>query len=40
MLSEEAQDFIMTLLQPKPDDRGNALTAIGHKWFKNHEREI
>ena len=37
MLSEEARDFIMTVLKPNPEERGTAISAIGHKWFKKYE---
>jgi len=40
LLSDAAKDFIMTVLQPYPANRGHALSAIRHPWFKNHEKEI
>ena len=30
----------MTVLQPQPADRGDALSAISLPWFKKHEKEI
>ena len=39
-VSDEAREFMMTLLNPKPEERGTALTAIQLEWFKKHQEAI